>query len=111
VGACDLHVSPFVLTRNLYAGVPGLQGNDNSDYVKQVKLIELLDDCHKQAVLISESCGDLNRCTPCWGKLNQHTTRIPHSVRIWPSTIRISCGPHIGTFRTIVNRFEQIHYP
>jgi hypothetical protein len=29
VGACDLHVSPFVLTWNLYAGVPGLQGTDS----------------------------------------------------------------------------------
>jgi hypothetical protein len=25
-------------------------------------------------------------------------------------TIRISRGPHIATFHTVVNRFEQIHY-
>jgi hypothetical protein len=24
-------------------------------------------------------------------------------------TIHISCGPHIATFHTIINRFEQIH--
>jgi hypothetical protein len=24
-------------------------------------------------------------------------------------TIRISCGPHIATFHTVVNRFQQIH--
>jgi hypothetical protein len=24
-------------------------------------------------------------------------------------TIRISCGPHIAIFHTVVNRFEQIH--
>jgi hypothetical protein len=24
--------------------------------------------------------------------------------------IRISCGPHIATFRTVINRFEHIHY-
>jgi hypothetical protein len=29
VGACDLHASPFVLTWNLYTGVPGLEGADS----------------------------------------------------------------------------------
>jgi hypothetical protein len=29
VGACDLHDSPFVLTWNLYAEVPDLQGADS----------------------------------------------------------------------------------
>ena len=43
------------------------------------------------------------------GKPNQHATRFPRSVRIWSTTIRISCGPHIATFHTVVNRFEQIH--
>jgi hypothetical protein len=31
-----LHVSPFVLTWNLYAGVPGLQGTDNLIYAQYV---------------------------------------------------------------------------
>jgi hypothetical protein len=43
------------------------------------------------------------------GKPNQHATRFPHSVRVWSTTIRISRGPYIATFHTIVNRFEQIH--
>jgi hypothetical protein len=43
------------------------------------------------------------------GKPDQHTTRFPRSVRIWSMTIRISRGPHITTFHTVVNRFEQIH--
>jgi hypothetical protein len=60
-------------------------------------------------LLISESRGDSNRCTPCRGKPDQHATRFPHSVRIWSMIIRISRGPHIATFRTVVNRFEQIH--
>jgi hypothetical protein len=51
----------------------------------------------------------LNRCTPYRGKPNQHATRFPRSVRVWSTTIHISRGPHIATFHTVVNRFEQIH--
>jgi hypothetical protein len=60
-------------------------------------------------LLISETHGDSNWCTPCRGNPDQHTTRFPRSVRIWSTTICISRGPHIATFHTIVNRFEQIH--
>jgi hypothetical protein len=60
-------------------------------------------------LVISESHGDLNRYTPCRGKPNQHATRFPHSVHVWSMTIRISHGPHIASFHTVVNRFEQIH--
>jgi hypothetical protein len=60
-------------------------------------------------LLISESHGDSNQCTPCRGKSDQHVTRFPCSVRVWPMTIRISRGPYIATFHTVVNRFEQIH--
>jgi hypothetical protein len=62
-------------------------------------------------LLISESRGDSNRCTPCRGKPDQHATRFPRSVRIWSKTIRISRGLHITTFLTVINRFEQIHCP
>jgi hypothetical protein len=58
---------------------------------------------------ISESRGDLNRCTPCRGKPDQHVTRFSRSVRVWSMIIRISRGPHVATFRTVVNRFEQIN--
>jgi hypothetical protein len=60
-------------------------------------------------LLISESHGDSNRCTPYRGKPDQHTTRFPRSVRVWSTTISISHGPHIATFYTVVNKFEQIH--
>jgi hypothetical protein len=43
------------------------------------------------------------------GKPNQHTTRLSRSVRVWSTTIRISRDPHIATFHTVINRFEQIH--
>jgi hypothetical protein len=79
--------------------------------IKLDSLSYLCDDCHKQAVLISESRDDLNRCTPCRGKPDQHATCFPHSVHVWPSTIRISRGPRIATFHIAVNIFEQIHCP
>jgi hypothetical protein len=48
-------------------------------------------------LLISESHGDSNRCTPCRGKLDQHATRFPRSVHVWSKTIHISRGSHIAT--------------
>jgi hypothetical protein len=60
-------------------------------------------------LLISESHGDSNRCTPCRGKPDQHATRFPRSVRIWCMTMHISHCPHITIFHTVVNIFEQIH--
>jgi hypothetical protein len=49
----------------------------------------LYDDCHKQAVLISESHGDSNRCTPCKGKPDQHVTHIPRLIHVWSWTIHL----------------------
>jgi hypothetical protein len=60
-------------------------------------------------LLISESHGDSNRCTPCRGKPDQYATRFPRSVHVWCMTIRISHALHIATFHTVINRFEQIH--
>jgi hypothetical protein len=84
----------------------------NNNYINQIKFIKLLcDDCHKQAILISESHDDSNWCTPCRGKPDEHATRFRRPVRVWPSTICISHGPRITTFHVTVNRFEQIHWP
>jgi hypothetical protein len=47
----------------------------------------LRDDSHKQAVFISESHSDLNRCTPCRGKFDQHATHFPGSIHVWSPTI------------------------
>jgi hypothetical protein len=55
-------------------------------------------------LLISES-----RCTPHRKKPDQHTTRFPRSVHVGPSTIRISCGPHIVTLREVINSDGQSH--
>jgi hypothetical protein len=43
------------------------------------------------------------------GKLDQHSTCFPRSVRVWSTIICISRGSYIATFHTVVNRFEQIH--
>jgi hypothetical protein len=61
-------------------------------------------------LLISKSYDDSNRCTPYREKPDQHAKCFPRLVRVWSKTIRISRGPHIATFRTVVNRFKQIHY-
>jgi hypothetical protein len=60
-------------------------------------------------LLIFESRDDSNRCTPCRGKPDQHTTHFSRLIHVWFMTICISRGPHIATFHTVVNRFEQIH--
>jgi hypothetical protein len=60
-------------------------------------------------LLIFESHDDSNRCTPCRGKPDQHATHFPRSVCVWSMTIRISRGPHIATFHTVINRFERIY--
>jgi hypothetical protein len=60
-------------------------------------------------LLISESRGDPNRCTPYRGKSDQHVTRFPRSVYIWFRTIRISRGPHIATLHTVINSDGQSH--
>jgi hypothetical protein len=59
-------------------------------------------------LLISESHDDSNRCTPCRGKPDQHTTRFLCSVCMVYDHCS-SCGPHIATFHAVINRFEQIH--
>jgi hypothetical protein len=60
-------------------------------------------------LLIFECHSDSNRYTPCRGKPDQHVIRFPRLVCVWSTTIHISHGPHIATFHTVINRFEQIH--
>jgi hypothetical protein len=76
-----------------------------------MQLISYVKTAINKRLLISESHGDSNRCTPCRGNPDQHTTRFPRTVRVWFKTIHISCGQHIETFHTVINRFEQIHCP
>ncbi len=71
----------------------------NSNYIKLIKFINLLcDDCHEQAVLISESHGDSNWCTPYRGKHDQHDTYA-------------SCGrsPYVVTFHEASTDLDRSH--
>jgi hypothetical protein len=61
-------------------------------------------------LLISESCGDSNRCTLCSGKPDQHVTHIARSVHVWFKTIHISRGQRIASFHEVINSDGQSHY-
>jgi hypothetical protein len=109
------HVEPQVLN-----SMGTDRGLDNMEILKHHKSILSHNPCHcviymmtvtNKWLLISESHGDSNRCTPCRGKSDQHATRFPCSIRIWSKIIRISRGPHIAIFCTVVNRFERVHCP
>jgi hypothetical protein len=69
----------------------------------------LRDDCHKQAVTHIQESRRFKSMYTLQGKPFRHATRFAHLVHVWSRTIRISRGPHIATFCTFVNRFEQIH--
>jgi hypothetical protein len=69
----------------------------------------LREDCHKQAVTHIRESRRFESMYTLQGKPNQHATRFPRSIRVWPRTICLSRGPHIATFHAAVNRFEQIH--
>jgi hypothetical protein len=45
-----------------------------------------------QWLLIFESHDDLNRCTPCRGKLDQHAICPPCLICIWCWTIHLTCS-------------------
>jgi hypothetical protein len=69
----------------------------------------LRDDCHKQEVTNIRESRWFKSMYTLQGKSDQHATCFPCSVHVWPLIIRISHGPHIATFRTIVNSDEQSH--
>jgi hypothetical protein len=75
-----------------------------------MSLISYVKTVTNKWLLISESHSDLNRCTPYREKPDQYATCFPCSVRVCPSTIHISCGPHIATFHEVVNSDGQSHY-
>jgi hypothetical protein len=60
-------------------------------------------------LLISESRGDSNWCTPYREKPDQNTTRFPRSVCVWSKTIRISRGPHIETLHEMPTDLDRSH--
>jgi hypothetical protein len=49
-------------------------------------------------LLISESRGDSNRCTPCRGKPDQHATYASHASPRTPSIRFLRAAPYVATF-------------
>jgi hypothetical protein len=78
-------------------------------FISEVVLSHYVKTTMNKQLLISESHDDSNWCTPYREKSDQHDTRFRRLVHVWPSAICISCGPHITTFRTFINRVEQGH--
>jgi hypothetical protein len=61
-------------------------------------------------LLISESRGESNRCTPCWGKPDQHAT---YASRASPRTSGVCflwVVPVRGNLSCVIDRVEQAHY-
>jgi hypothetical protein len=69
----------------------------------------LRDDCRKQAILISESGGDSNRCTPYKGKLDQHNTYASHASPRTPGVCFLWVVPVRGNLSQVIDRVEQGH--
>jgi hypothetical protein len=69
----------------------------------------LRDGCHKQVVTHIRESRWFESMYTLQGKTRPHDTCFLRSIRVWSTTICISRGPHIATFYTVVNIFEQIH--
>jgi hypothetical protein len=74
-----------------------------------MRLISFVKTAMNKRLRISESHDDLNRCTPCSGKSDQHATHFTRSVRVWPSTICIPRDPHIATFHELSTDLDGSH--
>jgi hypothetical protein len=61
-------------------------------------------------LLISKSRDDLNRCTPCRGKPDQHSTYASHASPHMPGVRFLRAVPVCGNISRAVNRVEQCHY-
>jgi hypothetical protein len=70
----------------------------------------LHDDCRKQAILISESRNDSNRCTPCRGKTRSiHHTLSTLDSRMVPD--HTSLVVRVGNFSLVSTRLKQTPTP
>jgi hypothetical protein len=69
----------------------------------------LRDDYHKQVVTHIRESRQFESMYILQGKTRPTCHTLSTLSRIWSTIIRISRGPHIATFHTVVNRFEQIH--
>jgi hypothetical protein len=61
-------------------------------------------------LLISESRGDSNRCTPCRGKPDQNTTYASHASPHMPGICFLWVVPVLGNLSRVIDRVEQAHF-
>jgi hypothetical protein len=61
-------------------------------------------------LLISESHGDSNRCTPCRGKPDQHDMYASHVSPRTPSVHFLRAVLVRGNLSRVVDRVEQTHH-
>jgi hypothetical protein len=60
-------------------------------------------------LLISESHGNSNRCTPCRGKSDQHTTYASHASPRTPGVSLLRAAPVRDNLSRVIDRVEQAH--
>jgi hypothetical protein len=60
-------------------------------------------------LLISESHGDLNHCTPCRGKPDQHDTYASHTSPRTPSVLFLQVVLVRGNLSRVINRVGRMH--
>jgi hypothetical protein len=86
------------------------QNNINYQKGSLSSLSYLRDDCHKQVILISESHGDSNQCTPYRGKPDQHDKYASHASLHTPSVCFLWVVPIYGNLSWVIDRVEQGNY-
>jgi hypothetical protein len=77
--------------------------------VSSLSLLSYLrDDCRKQAILISKSHGDSNRCTPCKGNPINTTRTLSTSVHV--RLAYGSCGQslYVTTFHESSTEMDRV---
>jgi hypothetical protein len=61
-------------------------------------------------LLISESRGNSNRCTPCRGKFNQHAILPPRLICVWSRTIHLTWSAY-DNFSLVPTKSKQAPTP
>jgi hypothetical protein len=72
-------------------------------------LISYMKTAMNKRILISESCDDLNRCTPCRGKSDQHDMYASHTSPRMPGVRFLRAVPVCGNLPRAADRVGRSH--
>jgi hypothetical protein len=75
-----------------------------------MSLICYVKTAMNKRLVISESRGDSNQCTPCRGKPDQHVTRFSRLIHIWSRTIHLLWSAK-ATFRQSPHGRNRLIHP